>query len=79
MNENQKMMNSFAKYLAEHPEQRFWQALRNWSGHLNIWVGNEFSPQDTFFFNDEDELKRIEEFLHERTRKIQQSNPVSGD
>lgn len=25
------MKESFVKYLEEHPEQRFWQALRNWT------------------------------------------------
>jgi uncharacterized protein YrzB (UPF0473 family) len=25
------MKESFIKFLGEHPEQRFWQALRNWT------------------------------------------------
>lgn len=31
MNKNQKLLNSFVKYCKEHPEERFWQALSNWS------------------------------------------------
>lgn len=31
MNRNSELIMSFAQYCAEHPEQRFWQALRNWS------------------------------------------------
>lgn len=28
---NAAMSESFYKYCQEHPEQRFWQALRNWT------------------------------------------------
>jgi hypothetical protein len=31
-NQNQRTLNSFVTYCSMHPEQRFWQALRNWSG-----------------------------------------------
>ena len=41
---------SFAAYLASHPEERFWQALRNWSGAESIGFGKrgESSMRDTF-------------------------------
>lgn len=31
MNRNSVVLQSFADYCANHPEERFWQALRNWS------------------------------------------------
>lgn len=30
MNKNQQMLKSFTDYCKTHPEQRFFQALRNW-------------------------------------------------
>jgi len=30
-------LNSFTKYCQDHPEQRFWQALRNWSKYKFIY------------------------------------------
>ena len=27
---DQKAKESFIKYMEEHPEERFWQAVRNW-------------------------------------------------
>ncbi len=37
---NKKTLDSFVKYCTEHPELRFWQALRNWSGYAFIFGGN---------------------------------------
>ena len=37
---NSKALKSFAKYCEEHPEERFWQALRNWSGYGFIIASN---------------------------------------
>ena len=31
----------FVKYCAAHPEERFWQALRNWSGYAFVVVVKE--------------------------------------
>lgn len=36
---------SFATYAKAHPEERFWQALRNWSGHDFILAGNMTSSK----------------------------------
>ena len=33
---NKETLDSFVKYCKAHPEQRFWQALRNWSGYDSI-------------------------------------------
>ena len=32
MNKNKKLLEEFNEYAKQHPGQRFWQALRNWSG-----------------------------------------------
>ena len=29
---NEELLESFFNYCIKHPEQRFWQALRNWAG-----------------------------------------------
>lgn len=31
MDKNINQLNSFALYCGRHPEERFWQALRNWN------------------------------------------------
>ncbi len=28
--ENSEQLNSFTRYCLSHPQERFWQALRNW-------------------------------------------------
>jgi hypothetical protein len=53
---NSFVLSSFVAYCEKHPEQRFWQALRNWSGCNFIYVSdcadnhsnNEI--KDTFYF-----------------------------
>ena len=40
MNKNQELLKEFIKYSEAHPEERFWQALRNWSGSRFIFAGN---------------------------------------
>lgn len=40
MNKNIDLLRSFIAYCVSHPDQRFWQALRNWSGHNFIYVGS---------------------------------------
>ena len=88
LNKNQELLESFSKYMAENPNQRFWQALRNWSGHdFLIEIEGTFTDifsidpntkiRDTFWLNDEDEIQRIKEHLD--ARKVQRSNPVSAD
>ena len=55
---NSKTLRSFIRYCIAHPEQRFWQALRNWSGFAFIY-GSDFrlestigGLQDTFYKED---------------------------
>jgi hypothetical protein len=33
---NSVVLASFVRYCQEHPDERFWQALRNWSGYTLI-------------------------------------------
>lgn len=46
MSRNSKTLADFIKYCEEHQYERFWQALRNWSGHGFIFADKE----DTFYW-----------------------------
>lgn len=37
---NSKQLESFVEYCQAHPEERFWQAIRNWSGTAFIFKSN---------------------------------------
>jgi len=56
---NKKLLNDFAKYCKKYPEERFWQALRNWSNYNFIYVSNESidlsSLKDTFYWEEKNE------------------------
>jgi len=43
---NENMLNDFSVYCAKNPELRFWQALRNWSGHAFIYVSDSLNDHD---------------------------------
>ena len=45
MNKNNKLLISFTEYCLDHPEQRFWQALRNWAG-VGFIYKSDVSPLD---------------------------------
>lgn len=50
LSKNQKLLESFAEYCISHPEQRFWQALRNWSNVGYIYKSNDGEKmEDTFY------------------------------
>ena len=42
---SKKLLDSFVCYCKAHPEERFWQALRNWCGWQFIYV-SDVSPLD---------------------------------
>jgi len=50
-----KFYKIFMRYCIQHTEERFWQALRNWSGHKFIYASDEYYPPkdmdlcDTFY------------------------------
>ena len=59
---NSELLEEFTQYCEKYPEQRFWQALRNWSESSYIilarfrdeksgcWAGD-----DTFYFENKNE------------------------
>ena len=54
---NIRLLIDFVYYCIKHPHERFWQALRNWSGADAIYYGydkyDEF-PTDTFYWERKD-------------------------
>lgn len=38
---NSRVLASFVQYCQDHPDQRFWQALTNWSGWGYVLLTNE--------------------------------------
>jgi len=49
-NKNIKLLKDFKKYCIKHPEQRFWQALRNWSEWEFIYGYKNGTGFDTFYY-----------------------------
>lgn len=55
MNKNIKLLESFTAFCKGNPEQRFWQALRNWSeyeyilGSKQVFPDGELETEDTFY------------------------------
>jgi hypothetical protein len=48
-----KLLEEFTTYCREHPQERFWQALRNWCGHNFLLVSGTKAAddlQDTFYW-----------------------------
>ncbi len=50
---NEAVLQDFTAYCRVNPEQRFWQALRNWSGAHKVLVTDwddmeRLCPKDTF-------------------------------
>ncbi len=60
INKNSELLNDFKKYCCKHPEERFWQALRNWSEANSIIIEKHYekgivTQEDTFYFEGKDE------------------------
>lgn len=59
-NKNKELLESFSEYCIAHPEQRFFQALRNWVGVGYIFTADE-RPEDmskltdTFYHNNKND------------------------
>ena len=43
---NSKLLKSFTQYCKDNPKERFWQAIRNWSGYGFIIADGD----DTFYW-----------------------------
>ena len=54
--ENKKLLENFTHYCEKYPEQRFWQALRNWAEVAYIGAKNEDKYLDTFYWLEKNEL-----------------------
>lgn len=56
-NKNADILKSFVEYCETHPQERFWQALRNWCGWSFVMVSHEKigNGRDTFYFKDRPE------------------------
>lgn len=52
MTRNSELLASFVAYCEANPNQRFWQALRNWSDYNYICVTNVLASDfyDTFYW-----------------------------
>ena len=47
---NSEILKSFVEYCKSHPQERFWQALRNWAGVGFVSISNGVdNMQDTFY------------------------------
>jgi len=58
-NKNQKLLKDFTNYCKAHPEERFWQALRNWARIPFLMISrngrfNYDDLEDTFYFERKD-------------------------
>lgn len=58
-----ELLDSFISYCETHPEERFWQALRNWSEVNFLFVSREAKPDipdliDTFHCEKQNPLNR---------------------
>ena len=55
MRKNKQILDDFVAYCTAHPQERFWQALRNWSGYSYIYGRKvidfeTYDDIDTFYF-----------------------------
>jgi hypothetical protein len=52
MSKSKELLQDFSAYCEQHPEERFWQALRNWSGVSFVHVTERSGdmPKDTYYF-----------------------------
>lgn len=62
---NYNTLSDFVLYCSEHPEERFWQALRNWVGVAFIFVGDKLSSEavggrDTFYWEGKYEQSSVD-------------------
>jgi len=64
MTRNSELLTSFVVYCEAHPDERFWQALRNWCGYPFVLVCKtlkgsyvsrvEGDCEDTFYWEGKD-------------------------
>lgn len=66
----------FIKYLEEHPDERFWQAVRNFSGYGFILASNNPNAilLDTFYWGGRNDMKGQDK--RKEVKKPKKSNTV---
>lgn len=59
-NKNARLLSSFILYCETHPDERFWQALRNWSRVPFIYAADFLMGDtvDTFYVDRQHPLER---------------------
>jgi hypothetical protein len=50
-NKNSQALNDFVRYCKAHPDERFWQALRNWSRFQFIIGRSLLGPFSLSYFD----------------------------
>lgn len=62
--QSRDLLDDFTDYCKDHPSERFWQALRNWSGQAFIMAvksGSDYDrahPGDTFYWRARNGMSR---------------------
>jgi hypothetical protein len=63
--QSRDLLDSFTDYCRDHPTERFWQALRNWSRFNYVLVSNatDYAERkekalDTFYWDARDGMRR---------------------
>ena len=51
---SEPLLNSFIQYCNDYPQQRFWQALRNWADAPFVCVSDSKHTIDTFYSDRQD-------------------------
>lgn len=59
--QDKKTKHAFIKYMKQHPEQRFWQSIRNFAGVPFVYISNDLLHTkgvfDTFFLKEDYDKK----------------------
>lgn len=46
MSQNEEQLKSFTEYCVDHPTERFWQALKNWSEYTFIYASTNNTSEE---------------------------------
>jgi hypothetical protein len=52
LSKSQKLAREFVAYVDENPDQRFWQAIRNFTGSPYVFIGDGIKPPTDSFYVD---------------------------
>lgn len=55
--QDNRLLNSFINYCHNHPDERFWQALRNWAELSYLIADFNSIKDDTFYWTEKNEIK----------------------